>query len=56
MQFLTTDRLILRNVEAGDAATMHDYRNNELCARFQRGQTRDLRGIEELAPQKGICL
>ena len=52
MKFLMTDRLMLRNVEAGDAATMHDYRNNELCARFQRGQTRDLRGIEELIAKR----
>lgn len=37
MQFLETERLVLRNVEAADAEVMHDYRNNELCARFQRG-------------------
>ena len=45
MVFLETERLILRNVEAKDAAIMHDYRNNEICARFQRGQTKDRDGI-----------
>ena len=39
MQFFETERLVLRNVEAGDADIMYDYRNNETCARFQRGQT-----------------
>lgn len=43
--FLKTERLILRNVEPKDAATVYDYRNNEICARYQRGQTRDYDGI-----------
>ena len=38
MVFLTTPRLILRNVAPEDADTMYDYRNNELCARYQRAQ------------------
>lgn len=41
MIFLTTDRLILRGVAPEDSAVMHDYRNNEICARYQRGQVRD---------------
>ena len=48
MTFLTTDRLIIRNVEPRDAQTMFDYRNNEICARYQRGQTKDLEGIKTL--------
>lgn len=45
MIFLATDRLHLRNVTAKDADIMYDYRNNEICARYQRGQTRDRAGI-----------
>ena len=48
MVFLTTQRLILRNVTPEDADTMYDYRNNELCARYQRGQVRDREGIAAL--------
>lgn len=48
MVFLQTDRLKLRNVEQRDAGVMFDYRNNELCARYQRGQTKDLAGIDQL--------
>lgn len=45
MIFLETNRLILRNVAAKDAAIIFDYRNNETCARYQRGQTKDYEGI-----------
>ena len=48
MIFLETQRLILRNVAAKDAPVMFDYRNNEICARYQRGQTRDCEGIRNL--------
>ena len=48
MIFLKTDRLILRNVAAKDVDIMYDYRNNEICARYQRGQTKDLEGIRDL--------
>lgn len=48
MIFLETTRLILRNVTLADAATMFDYRNNERCARFQRGQIKDYDGILNL--------
>ena len=51
MVFLETDRLLLRNIMPDDAAIMYDYRNHELCARYQRGQTRDYYGILELAIQ-----
>ena len=51
MIFLETDRLILRNAKPSDAEVMFDYRNNEICARYQRGQTRDLEGIRALVEQ-----
>ena len=41
-------RLFLRNVAAKDAETIYDYRNNEICAMYQRGQIKDLDGIEDL--------
>lgn len=49
MIFLETHRLCLRNVQPEDAVVMFDYRNDLRCARYQRGQTRDLPGIEKLA-------
>lgn len=45
---LETQRLNLCNVIPEDAPVMFDYRNNEICARYQRGQTQDLAGITEL--------
>jgi RimJ/RimL family protein N-acetyltransferase len=48
MIFLETSRLILRNLISEDAAVMYDYRNHDLCARYQRGQTKDLPGIVQL--------
>jgi len=48
MIHLETARLILRNVCTADAAVMYEYRNHPICARYQRGQTKDLPGIEKL--------
>ncbi len=48
MTFLETGRLRLRNVQPKDADIIFDYRNNEACAKFQRGQTRDPAGIRAL--------
>ena len=48
MIFLETRRLILRNVEEQDEAVMFDYRNNPLCARYQRGQKKARHQIHEL--------
>lgn len=48
MTFLETDRLNLRNIQPKDAPTVFDYRNDLRCARYQRGQTKDLPGIEAL--------
>ena len=52
MIFMETSRLILRNVAAKDAEIMHDYRNNEICARYQRGQTKDYAGIVALVERR----
>ena len=52
MTFLETDRLILRNVAAKDADIMYDNRNNEICARYQRGQPKDYEGITALVEKR----
>ena len=52
MIFVETARLILRNVAAKDADIMYDYRNNEICARYQRGQTKDYNGIVSLVERR----
>ncbi len=48
MIFLETERQVLRNVKVEDAAIMHDYRNNEICAKYQRGQVKDYDSIVQL--------
>lgn len=48
MIFIETQRLILRQLKMADADVMFDYRNNKICARYQRGQTKDLAGIQAL--------
>ena len=52
MIILQTDRLILRNVAQKDAQIMYDYRNHEICARYQRGQTKDYAGICALVERR----
>ncbi len=52
MAFLTTARLVLRPLAPKDVPIMHDYRNNPVCARFQRGQTTDLAGIQALVARR----
>ena len=52
MTFIETNRLILRNVAAKDADNMYDYRNNDICARYQRGQTKDYAGIVALVERR----
>ena len=54
MIFLETQRLTLRNVCPDDAAVMYDYRTNEICARYQRGQTKDLPGLEALVAKRAV--
>ena len=41
MIFLETDRRRLRNSDRKDADEMFDYRNNEICSKYQKGQTKD---------------
>ena len=52
MIFTKTDRLLVRNVAAKDAEMMYDYRNNEICARYQRGQTKDYDGIVAMVERR----
>lgn len=52
MIFLETHRLVLRNVKPEDAEIMFDYRNNEICAKYQRGQTKDRDGIQQLVEKR----
>ena len=52
MTWIETKRLRLRNVTEKDADVMYDYRNNELCARYQRGQTKDYNGILALTARR----
>ena len=48
MVFLETERLVLRNVKPEDSGILYDYRNNPICAQYQRGQTKDYAGIVTL--------
>ena len=52
MTFLETERLYLRNVMPNDVDVMFDYRNNEICSRYQRGQTKTYEGIEDLVQRR----
>ena len=52
MIWIETERLVLRNVAAKDADTMYDYRNNEICAKYQRDQTKDYEGICHLLERR----
>ena len=52
MIFFETKRLLLRNVMSNDVDVMFDYRNNEVCARYQRGQTKTYEGIEDLVQRR----
>ena len=52
MEFFRTERLILRNVDEKDVPIIYDYRNNEICARYQRGQVKELKEIENLVAKR----
>ena len=52
MIFLETERLVLRNLRAEDVDVMFDYRNNEVCARYQRGQTKEWAEIAALVERR----
>lgn len=52
MEFYRTERLMIRNVEEKDVPIIHDYRNNERCARYQRGQVKKLEEIQTLVEKR----
>lgn len=52
MTFLETSRLRLRSVDSKDVAQMVDYRNNERCSKYQRGQAKDYDSIAALAERR----
>lgn len=52
MGFLKTERLVLRNLMPQDADVMFDYRNNEICSRYQKGQTKDYAEIAKMIERR----
>lgn len=48
MNFLKTERLVLRNLMPQDVDTIFDYRNNDVCFRYQKGQTKDYAEIVKM--------
>lgn len=52
MHFLRSERLVLRQLEPCDLFIMHDYRNNPTCARYQRGQLKELDKIALLITKR----
>lgn len=52
MKFFETERLIIRNVEPKDITIMFDYRNSEVCNRYQRGQSKDYEKITALIERR----
>ncbi len=53
MIFLKTERLVLRNVLPKDIDVIFDYRNHELCAKYQRGQEKDREKLALLIERRG---
>ena len=49
---IDTKRLHLRNVSQDDVHAMFDYRNNEICAKYQRGQAKDFEEILNLIERR----
>lgn len=47
MRYLETDRLYLRNLELSDRDAIYDYRNNELCNRYQRWEAFSAKDIAD---------
>lgn len=52
MEFYSTDRLVIRNVAEKDIPIIYDYRNNEQCARYQRGQVKTWDEIHDLVTKR----
>ena len=53
---IDTKRLHLRNVLQNDVDVIFNYRNNEICARYQRGQVKDYEGIVSLIERRRIVV
>ena len=53
---IDTKRLHLRNVLQNDVDVIFDYRNNKICARYQRGQVKDYEGIVSLIERRRIVV
>lgn len=53
MIFLETERLYLRSLDPKDLDIMHDYRNDPLCTRYQRGQTKAREKLAALIERHG---
>lgn len=53
--FLSTVRLALRPLEDKDMDILYDYRNDDRCAKFQRGQITDREGILSMIRQEENC-
>ena len=53
---IDTKRLHLRNVLQNDVDVIFDYRNNEICAQYQRGQIKDYEGIVSLIERRRIVV
>lgn len=52
MIFMETARLRLRNVSKADADEIFDYRNDPVCARYQRGQLKEHADIIALTERR----
>ncbi len=52
MIFLETQRLILRNLQASDLEELYDYRNDDRCTRYQRGQMRERSDLAALIERR----
>ena len=51
-EYLRTQRLRLRNFKPSDIEGLYDYRNDERCSRYQRGQLNRRAELEELIRRK----
>ena len=52
MIFLKTKRLVLRSLMPQDVDTIFDYRNNEVCFRYQKGQAKDYAEIVKMIERR----
>ena len=52
---LKTNRTHLRNLRSEDAAVLHRYRNNPVCARYQRWEDTSLSYLQQFVEQFSDC-